>query len=183
MKKESTSKFVAETNWPGSALGGMARLRFVVGYLGEAAQHNWWQSNFFSTSSSSFLDPVFAKTPMLARYHGVKEAARRVHDDHIGVGRVFHLFRLPESTEQALFEMLQDPAMMGLVGKDLESPETAADALHEIAGSAGNLHEGPVQIGVVADLDGAHWLSHAARCYQAAFRAGSRSFPYLAGEV
>jgi hypothetical protein len=89
----------------------IARLRMIVGFLGEKGQHNWWSSEFFSATAPAFLNPVFGKTTTLAQYHGVKESARRVHDEHIGVGRVFHLFRLPESIEQALFEMLQEPVM------------------------------------------------------------------------
>ena len=84
----------------------ITRLRMIVGYLGEKGQHNWWSSEFFSPTAPAFLNPVFGKTATLAQYHGVKEAARRVHDTHIGVGRVFHLFRLPESMEQAIFEVL-----------------------------------------------------------------------------
>ena len=158
----------------------IARLRMIVGFLGEKGQHNWWPSEFLSATAPAFLNPVFGKTSMLAQYHAVKEAARRVHDEHIGVGRVFHLFRLPESTEQALFEMLQDSAVGDLIGKDVESKDAASDALHAIANSSSNLREGPVQIGSTADLDGMQWISDAARCYEVAFNAGSRSFPYLA---
>ena len=161
----------------------IARVRMIVGFLGEKGQHHWWPSEFLSPTAPAFLNPVFGKTATLAQYHGVKEAARRVHDDHIGVGRVFHLFRLPESTEQALFEMLQEPAMADLIAKELDSKEAASGALQEIAGSAGDLHEGPVQIGSTENVDRTDWLSGAARCYQAAFNAGSRSFPYLADEA
>ena len=42
----------------------------------------------------------------LAQYHGVSEAARRVHDEHLSVGS-FHLFRLPEEMEQDLHALLQ----------------------------------------------------------------------------
>jgi hypothetical protein len=38
----------------------------------------------------------------------VKEAAARVHDEYIGVGKVYHLFRLPEHIEQALHSSLRD---------------------------------------------------------------------------
>lgn len=157
-----------------------ARLKMIVGFLGEKGQHNWWPSEFLSPTAAAFLNPVFGKTSAIAQYHAVKEAARRVHDEHIGVGRVFHLFRLPEPTEQALFEMLQDSAMGDLIGKDVESKDAATGALHAIANSASDLREGPVQIGSTADLDGTQWIFDAARCYEAAFNAGSRSFPYLA---
>jgi hypothetical protein len=50
--------------------------------------------------------PVFGANIMQARYQGIVEASKRVHDERIGVGRVFHLFRLPETTEQRLFDSL-----------------------------------------------------------------------------
>ena len=59
----------------------IARLRMIVGFLGEKGQHNWWSSEFFSATAPAFLNPVFGKTATLAQYHGVKEAARRVHDE------------------------------------------------------------------------------------------------------
>jgi hypothetical protein len=38
----------------------LAKLRVVIGYLGEREQFGWWQSLFFSASSQAFLVPVFA---------------------------------------------------------------------------------------------------------------------------
>ena len=164
-------------------LRGIARLRVIVGYLGEKAQHNWWPSEFLLPTAPAFLAPVFGKTAVLAQYHGVKEAARRVHDDHIGVGRVFHLFRLPESVEQAVFDVLQDPEVTAALRKSIESADTASGALQGFMDSPGALQEGPVQIGTVSELDGSRWLSDVARCYHAAFSAGLHSFPYLVDEA
>jgi len=157
----------------------IARLRIIVGYLGEKAQHNWWSSEFFSATAPAFLNPVFAKTASLAQYHGVKEAARRVHDEHIGIGRVFHLFRLPESIEQAIFDVLQDREIRDALLKDVDSQDSATAALRAFADSAGPLQEGPVQVGAVSDIEGTRWLSNAAGFYDQAFSAGSRCFPYL----
>ena len=160
----------------------IAQLRMIVGFLGEKAQYGWWSSEFFSASASAFLTPVFGKTSLLAKYHGVKEAARRVHDEHIGVGHVFHLFRLPESMEQALFEVLQDSATADALHLDLASSTAAVAALREVAGSSGLLREGPTQIGVATDLAESYWLPEVARGYAAAFEAGSRSYPYFVGQ-
>ena len=160
----------------------IARLRMIVGFLGEKAQHNWWASEFLSSTAPAFLNPVFGKTAVLAQYHGVTEAARRVHDEHIGIGRVFHLFRLPESAEQALFEILQNPTMAEALSKDVGSQEVAVATLHKIAGSSAVLREGPVQIGSITDIDGTAWLSEAARYYATAFGSDLRSFPYLVGK-
>jgi hypothetical protein len=155
------------------------RLRVIVGYLGEKAQFDWWPSGFLTPSSAAFLNPVFARTASLAQYHGVKEAARRVHDDHIGIGRVFHLFRLPETLEQSLFEVLQDPAAATVTHLGLGSQATALEALQSFFKTPASVREGPVQIGTVADLDGDAWLGAAAHCYHAAFTKGMRSYPYL----
>jgi len=157
----------------------IARLRVIVGYLGEKAQYHWWSSEFFAATSSAFLLPVFSKTALLAQYHGVKEAARRVHDEYIGIGRVFHLFRLPESIEQAIFEILKDPVVTDALKQDVVSKETALAALQSFFDASLPLQQGPVQIGKVGDLDGDLWLSDAAGRYYAAFTAGSRSYPYF----
>ena len=71
----------------------LLQMRMLVGFLGERAQHAWWPTAFYEPSSRHFLEPVFVKTARLAQYHGVVEAARRLHDEHLSVGS-FHLFRL-----------------------------------------------------------------------------------------
>jgi hypothetical protein len=88
----------------------IASLRLLVGFLGEQSQFNWWSSSFFAANSRAFLSPVFSKTALIAQWQGVKEAASRVHDEPIGVGAVYHLFRLPEHIEQTLCTGLQDKA-------------------------------------------------------------------------
>ena len=160
-------------------LQAIVRLRIIVGYLGEKAQFGWWPTEFYTPSSAAFLNPVFARTTALAQYHGVKEAARRVCDEHIGVGRVFHLFRLPETLEQSLFEVLQDPAAVVAAHQVIGSRDTALDALGSISKPQGPVQEGPLQIGSTADLNGDAWLTAAAGCYHAAFAKGVRSYPYL----
>lgn len=65
------------------------RLRILVGYLGESAQFAWWNTSFFQPASKLFLEPIFTRTSLLAKYPGIREAARRLHDAHIGVGNVF----------------------------------------------------------------------------------------------
>uniref|UniRef100_UPI0039B77F6C BrxE family protein n=1 Tax=Pseudomonas sp. P1B16 TaxID=2986074 RepID=UPI0039B77F6C len=78
----------------------IAELRVLVGYLGEQ-QPAWWSSQFFSPTAAAFLGPVFARSTTLAQYQGVTAAAARKHEEHIGEGRTFHLFRLPEIFEQS----------------------------------------------------------------------------------
>lgn len=162
-----------------SRLEPVARLRLIVGFLGEKGQHAWWPTEFYSQTAPAFLSPIFAKTAALAQYHGVKEAAQLVHDERIGVGRVFHLFRLPETMEQLLFEFLRDPEVLGQLTDTLETAVEATEQLEAIAKSTAPLREGPLQIGTIGDLDSNRWLAEAARCYLAAFQADARCFPYL----
>jgi hypothetical protein len=91
----------------GSLFRDYLRLRLLVGYLGEGAQYGWWPTALFEPSSRLFLTPAFAKTNRLAQYHGVREAARRLHDEHVGVGQsTLHLFRLPDEAEEGLQKLL-----------------------------------------------------------------------------
>ena len=168
----------------GSAgLSQIARLRLLVGYLGERAQFGWWPTEFYSASSGAFLTPVFQRTAALAQYHGVREAAQRVHDEHIGVGRVFHLFRRPENLEQSLFEHLPGQAPAAVDREALASKEAALSALEASARSLGDVREGPVQIGTRPELDTDGWIKSAAAHYHCAFVAGARAYPYFTEET
>ena len=128
------------------------RLRLIVGYLGERAQFGWWATSFFERSSRLFLEPVFSKTTRLAQYHGVREAARRLHDDHVGLGNVFHLFRLPEEIEQDLHKMMQEARGDENMLLALQSKDAALDALTKIASPANVAAEGPISVGKLGEL-------------------------------
>jgi len=152
-------------------------MRFAVGLLGEREQAGWWPSSFMSPTSSAFLMPVFGANILHARYQGIVEASKRVHDERIGVGRVFHLFRLPEATEQRLFDALSSNE--GKMGTPLLSPEAASVALSVLAVASTEAKEGPISIGSVEDLGRKDWLSIAASLYAAAFAAEVQCFPYF----
>jgi hypothetical protein len=77
----------------------LLKLRLTVGFLGERSQFAWWPTAYYEPSSRLFLEPVFSKTSRLAQYHGVLEAARRLHDEHLSAGS-YHVFRLPEEIEE-----------------------------------------------------------------------------------
>jgi hypothetical protein len=125
----------------------LTRLRTLVAYLGEREQFGWWQSSFFSPSSSAFLSPVFPKTHNLARSAGVTMAASLVHDERIGVGHVYHLFRLPEEIEQRVHCILQDQAWWQTLIPHLTSKEAALTYLRSLAARSARTEAGPVQIG------------------------------------
>jgi hypothetical protein len=154
-------------------------LRLAVGFLGERDVAGWWQSGFMSPTSAAFLTPVFGPRVLQARYQGVLEAARRVHDEHIGVGRAFHPFRLPEVTEQRLFDAVQS------AGQELTniilSPDAARTTLQGLASMAPEVKPGPALVGTVDLLEEPGWVAEAASLYSAAFSAGIQCFPYFTG--
>ena len=154
-------------------------LRMIVGYIGEKDQDAWWDSQFFTGGNDAFLQPIFSKTKLPAQYHGVRDAARIVHDTRIGIGRVFHLFRLPESLEQALFrDILEQENHVDLLAS-LENRDDAMNALLRYGENEAQLTEGPVQIGQSNELVEGGWIGKVASAYRSAFEHGTQRFPYF----
>jgi len=160
-------------------LAQIARLRLLVGFVGERSQFNWWPSSFFTPNSSAFLSPIFTKTAFMAQYHGVKEAASRVHDEHIGVGKVYHLFRLPENVEQTLFGHLRDREFIDSVRVQLQDKEWALEGLATLANSHSACQEGPVLVGAIDELLGGKNPGLLAYYYRSAFAGNTKVYPYF----
>lgn len=157
----------------------IVRLRLAVGFFGEKEQNNWWSSLWLTANTPAFLSPIYGDRLNTARYHGIVEAARRVHDERIGVGRAFHLFRLPEVLERRLHEAVaRDNACQEL--PDLTAASTAKNSLEELASdSKEEVCSGPVRAGDISDLQGPKWIGKLAGHYQAAFQATQETFPYF----
>ena len=164
-----------------STLAQIARLRLLVGFLGEQSQFNWWPSSFFTQSSRAFLSPIFSKTIFVAQYQGVKEAASRVHDERIGVGAVYHLFRLPENVEQALFNILHDQQFADTLAAQLQEKVQALEILATLADSSPEHCEGPVRIGDIDELIAGKKLGILAHHYRSAFASSIEAYPYYVG--
>ena len=158
--------------------GKLLKLRILVGFLGEKEQFNWWKSSFFSPASDAFLLPLFNRTKLLAQSNGVSRAASLLHDEHIGVGHVYHLFRLPEDLEQGLHQKLKDPKFEKSIQKDL----TKAKAMNELKELAANFDSGdigPVRIGSVSDLYIIDAWGNVAGAYAYAFENELPIYPYF----
>lgn len=170
-------------------------LRLLVGYLGEKAQFGWWPTAFYGLPGRSFLEPVFSKTARLAQYHGVLEAARRLHDDHLNVGS-YHLFRLPEEVEQNLHTLMDcqlREAAATPVPQNLAAALAALQslALAEIPASmaatpaegspAHSCDPGPIAVGRIQNLHQPATLRSIAAAYEAAFAQHTKTYPYLLG--
>lgn len=158
-------------------LSAVVQLRFAVGLLGERAANGWWSTSFLEPTSAAFLDPVFVRTSLLAQFHGVTEAARRVHDARLSAGS-FHLFRMPEEAEQDLHALVLAGSRSGDAGIPAD-PSAAMALLDELAAGEGADDPGPRLVGPSSSLAlGVAWQQVAA-AYRDAFRKGFQSFPYF----
>ena len=156
----------------------LAVLRVAVGFLGEQSTPRWWTSSFCGNNGKAFLAPVFPRTYIHAQYQGVVSAAALVHDDRIGVGNVFHLFRLPEDLEQALQAIAKDEinAALADIMKDVES---AMQFLRNYADGIKKTSQGPVKVGRLSALrDTTAWKDVAA-LYLNAYEHQRETFPFF----
>gem|GEM_PF-158900 len=153
-------------------------LRVAVAFLGEKEQTNWWSSSFLSKSGETFLSPAFPKTAALARVNGASAAAQIVHDEHIGIGDVYHLFRLPENIEHEISQLL---AKDGSVLEFITSTQTAKTGLQEL--SNGETTEGIGPLLIEHDSIDKTLIARMAAAYMEGFRSGTQVYPYLRGSV
>lgn len=151
-------------------------LRFVVAFLGEKEQNNWWPSSFLSASGKAFLGPAFPKTSLLARFAGCSNSARIVHDKFIGVGDVNHLFRLPENLESEIMHLLSKKDS-GI--KTPSSIEEATQELRTLAADNSIDGTGPLLIDATAEK----LVGEIAAAYITGFVNNQPVYPYFKGVV
>lgn len=156
----------------------LGMLRICVAFLGEKEQKNWWPSSFLSKSGEAFLNPVFPKTSLLARVNGASAAAQVAHDEHIGIGDVFHLFRLPENIEHDISQMLTNDDTL----KECFSSENSAiEQLQQLAADHSCQGEGPLlleqsEINLEA-------IKSMASAFLSAFNNDQPVYPYYRGKA
>ena len=161
-------------------LSDIQKVRLLAGFLGEKAQFGWWPTAFYEASSRMFLEPVFSRTSRLAQYHGVLEAARQLHDEHLSVGS-YHLFRLPEEVEQDLHNLVQRPEADEFALQEMRSKDAALGRRKELAGAVSVNSVGPTASGNIGDLDSPNTVNAIAAAYLSAFTQGAKAYPYLVG--
>jgi hypothetical protein len=162
-------------------------LRTFVAVLGERATPQWWRTQFLTDIGLRTLTRVFPRTAPSAALSSVVIAARDDHDKRIGIGRRYHLFRLPSNMEHALAAQLTMAAfavrMMNIVSRGRD------DLIHQIAtmvnGRDAAAAGGPVRVGSIADI-GRDGIERLATEYHHSFETDRRAFPYfddVAGSV
>ena len=161
-----------------SYLSTVLQMRLLVGFLGERPQFAWWTTSFFGDYSLRSLEFVTPKTSLLAQYHGVVEAARKLHDEHLNVGS-YHLFRLPEEVEQDLHAMMQSGVGTELAKQVPQDKDAALAALKTLAGAIPSAAVGPAAVGNIDQLSGGETLKSIAGTYVSAFSQNAQTYPYL----
>ena len=161
-----------------SYLSTVLQMRLLVGFLGERPQFAWWTTSFFGDYSLRSLEFVTPKTSLLAQYHGVVEAARKLHDEHLNVGS-YHLFRLPEEVEQDLHAMMQSGVGTELAKQLPQDKDAALAALKTLAGTIPSAAVGPAAVGNIDQLSAGEILKSIAGAYVSAFSQNAQTYPYL----
>ena len=161
-----------------SYLSIVLQMRTLVGFLGERPQFAWWATSFFGDYSLRSLEFVTPKTSLLAQYHGVVEAARKLHDEHLNVGS-YHLFRLPEEVEQDLHAMMQSSVGTELAKQVPMDKDVALAALNTLAGAIPSAAVGPIAVGNIDQLSAVDTLKSVAGAYASAFSQHAKTYPYL----
>jgi hypothetical protein len=151
----------------------LVTLRTDVAFLGEKDQQNWWPSSFLSNSGATFLNPVFPKTSMLARITGASAAAQVVHDKDIGIGDVFHLFRLPENIEHNIFQVLTTESS---ILDNISSEDDTYASLKTLANGDTIQGIGPLLLNQ-SEIDQAS-ISQMAAAYLTGFKNNQAVYPY-----
>ena len=101
-----------------------------------------------------------------------------MHDSRIGVGRAFHLFRLPETLERRLHDaVMRDNAMSsaGVVQNKVDAEALLSDIAQPVDASPG-----PIRVGNAEDLERPAWAKIIAGHYLTAFQNSQQTFPYFA---
>ena len=156
----------------------IAQLRICVAFLGEKDQKCWWPSAFLSKSGEAFLKPVFPKTSLLARVNGASAAAQVAHDEHIGIGDVYHLFRLPENIEHDISQILTSDTTLN---ECFSSEEAAIEKLQALAQCSTVEGEGPLLLKQnEINLDA---IKAMAAAFLASFSSEQSVYPYYRGKA
>jgi hypothetical protein len=155
----------------------VAKMRVAVSYLGEKEQQAWWGSSFYSRGSSAFLSPLFPRSELLAQCRGASSAALRVHDERIGVGKVFHLFRLPEEMERGIHETLAQANLVAEARQMIDDAKSAFAFLSSFGFTS--TKPGPIREGTLAELSKPSLWSSMASHYAFAIQNRMQVFPYI----
>ncbi|MBD2769376.1 BrxE family protein [Hymenobacter sp. BT664] len=147
-------------------------LRLQVAYAGETSAPAWWPTSCLTADAALDFKHLFADAAPAVAWQLSSQAACQAHDKWLS-GMDYHLFRLPEGLEEAIYHTgLQLP--VAHAQQWLEEKE----ALWTATKSA-DPASGPQRLGSSADLLSGAALPALRACYGAAFQGGVQVFPYF----
>ncbi len=163
-----------------AAIESAATVRVLVGALGELGETPWWRTRYLSDTGLRFLERIYPRTAFAAGVRGCRIAARGVHDESIGRGEVFHLFRLPQSFERDIENELTAGFGQRLL-EELHGMLGDADRLRgcllDLAEKGQQVKPGPWRLDE-GDSAKPETYRRLAGAYAAAFERNERVFPY-----
>ena len=163
-----------------AAVESAATVRVLVSALGELGESPWWRTKYLSETGLRFLERIYPRTAFAAGVRGCGIAARRVHDESIGRGKVFHLFRLPRSLENDIENDLTTGLGQRLL-EELQGMLGDADRLRgrllDLAQNSQKVKPGPWRLDE-GDAAKPETYRRVAGAYAAAFERNERVFPF-----
>lgn len=148
-------------------------LRLQVAYAGEASEPSWWPTTCLTAEAALDFKALFSEAAPAVAWQLSSHAACQAHDKWLS-GMDYHLFRLPEGLEEAIYhtglQLSSTRAQALLAQKSALLPAT------EVSGTTAT---GPHRLGSSADLLSGNVLPLLRACYAAAFAAGNQTFPYF----
>ena len=156
-------------------------LRTIVAALGESSSAGWWRTQFLTDAGLRATSRIFPRTAVAAAINSVCEAARLDHDKKVGVGRRYHLFRLPIDWEESVTGILKEPEQqmeakqLIVTGRDglLKRLESLAQGAKRVG------KEGPVSLGLAARIGTKEAIAELAANYLRAFANNQKCYPYF----
>ena len=159
----------------------LALVRALVAGLGERLTPPWWRSQFLTDVGLRGTSKIFPRTVTSTAISSTVIGARGDHDKRIGVGRRYHLFRLPADLEPLVVDTIKTDSFSAeaasLLGRPSNALMTALAALAE--GGEAKPSEGPIGLGAPERILEGQGVAEMAAYYHMAIETGHRIFPYF----
>ncbi len=149
-------------------------LRMQVAFAGETGQLGWWPSQSLSTDAAQLWESVFGVATPAVALNLSSQIACQIHDKWLS-GMDYHLFRLPEGLEEALYTAaLHLPTADATALLAERATLLTAPAPSDTIPAAGPLH-----LGTCAELLDGRAISRLHHAYAVALKARQAVFPYF----
>jgi hypothetical protein len=158
----------------------LLELRVAVAFLGEKGNNGWWQTQFLQPTGQRFLEFIYPRTVFAAAVNAAAEAAKSFHDQRIGKGRVFHLFRFPFSVELHVHQqLLSDTARVAGIVKSASTARALLERYAKSSNKTGSSLAGPLCVGDVSLIFSGRAASKLSEVYRHSIGSATPALPYL----